>query len=548
MGIYIYMPISRSVTHEEWRDVYQETLRLVEAFPLAERRTVSLRGIPTSCLVRTEEREFRYGWRDEKVATGWSAHGDYESVHTAEEYHLPRDLVTEDKYEEDAPDPMLSSTIPYLEGHKWKEEECDRCYCLWGEKTQGEPYHMYLLSIACLIASRLGRKVYVHGDITKGQCERAVRMANSCLDQPIHTPDQCDRERLLARIDDFPLTQNEKLQSFVNLYLGKQDAEFGQCIRNHFSEQTCDEYWEHRLQKYQITTGGFDKALKEYLLWGFGLDSLCSFVNFQDDEGKTYYEDFVTTIMDTKLHQRDKDCTDVLEIDPDDEAPYGIASLFAKIAFGGARNKKVDRYIPIEEIRSALSHAIGKYCPVDGLIDEYLQRESVQESLALDGEVSDEDFRAAIEHDPSYVLTEAIKSGVKAYRELDETYDIARSEDLPYYEAGDSVNPNVVDAVGKSFAFYRSTLDEDKYLELMAGTPEERCQWLARMNCSVLLRDKDWEKIYDDVMERPESFARYYPMVRVQVNSDGLRCMVRAFVTNDALYSYASELDVDRAS
>ena len=59
MGIYIYMPISRSVTHEEWRDVYQETLRLVEAFPLAERRTVSLRGIPTSCLVRTEEREFR---------------------------------------------------------------------------------------------------------------------------------------------------------------------------------------------------------------------------------------------------------------------------------------------------------------------------------------------------------------------------------------------------------------------------------------------------------------------------------------------------------
>ena len=70
---------------------------------------------------------------------------------------------------------------------------------------------------------------------------------------------------------------------------------------------------------------------------------------------------------------------------------------------------------------------------------------------------------------------------------------------------------------------------------------------MARMNRSVLLRDKDWEKIYDDVMERPESFARYYPMVRVQVNSDGLRCMVRAFVTNDALYSYASELVVDRA-
>lgn len=67
MGIAIYLDVSRSVTREEWEKVYEETLVLVKAFPLAERRKVPCRGIETICLVPTMEREHPYGWRREKT-------------------------------------------------------------------------------------------------------------------------------------------------------------------------------------------------------------------------------------------------------------------------------------------------------------------------------------------------------------------------------------------------------------------------------------------------------------------------------------------------
>ena len=38
MGIFIRLSISKSVTKEEWKKVYEETLQLIKNFPFAERR------------------------------------------------------------------------------------------------------------------------------------------------------------------------------------------------------------------------------------------------------------------------------------------------------------------------------------------------------------------------------------------------------------------------------------------------------------------------------------------------------------------------------
>lgn len=432
-----------------------------------------------------------------------------------------------------------------LGSYDWQGDRDDRCYSLWDAKTQGEPYHMYLLAIACLIESRLGRKAFVYGDITKGQCERAVRMANEHLDAKIHTPDCCDKDRLYARINDLLITETNKLQQFACMYLGRRDAEFGTSIRNFYSEQACDEYWEKRFRRYSVSMWGFDTVLKDYLLWGFDLQKMCSFVRFEDDDGTTHYEDFVGKVMDAKLHHREKDCVDVLEIDPDEEEPYGIAALAAQFA-PGVRNKKVDRYIPIEEIKSALSHAIGHLCQVDNLIEDYVQKESVQKMPDLLAELTDEDLQRAIEQDPSHVLNEAIRSRKRALQEESKKYDISRVEDLEHYEAGDSMPPDWMVAIGKYFAFCQEMSNEEAYSLLMEKTPKERCLWLSRVNQSILLRDKDWEKIYDDVLDNPESFKRYYPMVRVAVDNESVHCLVRALAINDALYSCASELEMDQ--
>lgn len=57
-----------------------------------------------------------------------------------------------------------------------------------------------------------------------------------------------------------------------------------------------------------------------------------------------------------------------------------------------------------------------------------------------------------------------------------------------------------------------------------------------------MIRDTDWEKVYNELVEDPTAFARYYPMVRVEAGSEELRTMLRAFVINDELYLYSKEL------
>ena len=77
----------------------------------------------------------------------------------------------------------------------------------------------------------------------------------------------------------------------------------------------------------------------------------------------------------------------------------------------------------------------------------------------------------------------------------------------------------------------------------MTETPEARCEWLVFQNRSVLLRDKDWDKIFEDIMDNPGSYARYYPMVRVKIMEDGLIHLIRAIAVNDAFYGKAFELE-----
>ncbi len=544
MGIFINMSISISVTKDEWNSVYRESLRLVNAFPFAERQEVPIRGIKTICLVPTKEREQRYGWNKEKVRTGWFADGDYESLRTAEDYFLPRDLVTDDRYDPDAPDAMFSILPAYLD-YDWNDPRFQRCYDIWGAKTQGEPYHMYLLAVACLIESRLGSKACVYGDITRGQCRKAVEMANRHLDIKIDLPARCDPERLLERIKAFPLSETEMLKVYTSMYLGNKDAAFGNAARKLFSEAAFNEYWTKRLGCYQVTMRGFNDVLNDYLLWGFDLDKLAGYVSFIDEDGNAHYDDYVRRIMSAKLYLKEKDCYDFLKIDGEEEQPYGIEALFAQFTYGIAANRKVDRYIPLADIQKALLSSVGDKCDVRQLMEDYLKEDEEYQKLenAGFGTLSEADLIKAASHDPSAVFTQAVKTKQETLVKRHDQYEISELEDLIFYKSGDSIYPDMEEQIGRYFAFYRSIVNEDRYAELMTETPEARCEWLVFQNRSVLLRDKDWDKIFEDIMDNPGSYARYYPMVRVKIMEDGLIHLIRAIAVNDAFYGKAFELE-----
>ena len=541
MGIFIYMTISKSVTQCEWEKVYEETLQLVKVFPLAERRKVKCKGIDTICLVPTVERKETYGWNDEKTRLGWFADGDYESLHTAERYSLHKEFFQDSEVESNAGDALLGALPAYMD-YAWDDPICSHIYDMWGGKTQAEPYHMYLLAIACIIEARLGEKAFVYGDITRGQCKKAVEMANKYLEIPIDVPDRCDMERFCKRVSKLKMSEKEQLAIFERLYLGTKDIEYGEFIQEKYSQDALNEYWENIFGKCCIGTLMFDDVLKEYLTKGFDLKNLCRVVNYNNEDHVPQYEKFIKRIMDAKLHLENKNCEDILKIDQEESEPYNIYTLMARFTYAGMRNKKIDRYIPIEKLKEVLISELGDKCEVEHIIDEYLQKESMEQDIKISEIESMDELEMLYNQDASEVFNWMMKTKKEIFKRKLEEYDIVTQEDLMYYEKGDSLNPNLVKALRKSFVFYTSITEENTYKELMGKSAEERCRWLIKQNESILIRDRDWNKIFTDIQENEFSFARYYPMMRINLENSNLIYMTIAIVLNDDLYAYCKEI------
>ena len=120
MGIFIDLDISKSITKKEWEDVYNETLMLIEKLPLAERRKVDIHGVDTICLVKTAEHGFPPNWGHYEEKIGWAADGDIDTLKTAEEYFLPRDIIGDNEVDENAGDAMIGACLSYL-NYDWNE-------------------------------------------------------------------------------------------------------------------------------------------------------------------------------------------------------------------------------------------------------------------------------------------------------------------------------------------------------------------------------------------------------------------------------------------
>ena len=137
-----------------------------------------------------------------------------------------------------------------------------------------------------MVESRLKDKAFVNGDITKGQLRKAVEIANSILKTPIDIPARCDTSRLCERISKLNITENEKFSLFNYLYLGNKNIEFGNFIRNHFSKQVWRNYIKETLNQYHIKAIGFAGKLENFLELGFDLRTICSLINFEENQKK----------------------------------------------------------------------------------------------------------------------------------------------------------------------------------------------------------------------------------------------------------------------
>lgn len=516
MGIFINLNISDTITEDEWKRAYQKSVVMMKKMPFIETIEKNCYGTRLICATKTVEKDW-YG------KSGWHTIGDSISMKTAEDYFLPQNLHFAEKPDAGM-DPYMS-ILPAYSNLSFDDARCNRVISLWGNKTQAEPYHFYLLAIACMLEHELPGKVAIYGDITKGQCKRAIQIAAETLGENIEIPDRCDLQRLYDRLKGMPLRKEETVKAFTVLYLGNQDEEFGAFVQKHFSAEEWNHFWRRVFGYSTVGTYGFSNWLKKYLLWGFQVIDLKEFVQFSDEEGRSLAEEFVKAVLATEVFLEEKDCEDVLEIDHDEEGSYSIYTLLAQFTFAGAKNHRVNRYIPLEELSEALEECVGDRCNISQIVTNYMKEHEQQ-----DADMNPTDQLIHFMH----VASDKILSSR-------EEYDVADAEDLMLFENGKTIAPSLNKLLQNSFVFYRQTLEEERYHDLLKKGPAKAIRYLIEQNRHLLFTEESWQKIFDDIEGDITKLERYYPMVRVKPTTEKHIQIIRAIVLNDTLYQYCMD-------
>lgn len=221
MGIYIHLDVNpNGISGKKWERVYEESLRLLRAFPVplmrftTERARGRTRFVWTSSIVEEEGQSGEY----------WEIGGDLSTNLRAEEFRLYRglDCHAVSRKELPAKDILLAQDeMNSLNGVSF-----------FHNKTQGCPYHLAVLAVAILVESRFPRRAHATGDIDREQAEEVIRWADSVLDEPLTMPVCLDGERLYKRLAALHAEPAKVFEQFDYMFRGEEPERFEVLARN----------------------------------------------------------------------------------------------------------------------------------------------------------------------------------------------------------------------------------------------------------------------------------------------------------------------------
>lgn len=507
MGIFINLKLSETIAQEEWASVYKRSLVIAKKFGFYDCGSREMHGERIACIFPTQER--RIG--DE---TGWCVVGSLPTYKRAEDQFMPKTLGSAARKSE--PYDILRIKIPY------EENERSPYIHLWGNKTQGEPYHMGLLAIGCVAEQMLGIQALVDGDITYRQCLTAAEMASQILGEKIQPPVCCRMQDLQDRLQKFDtLSELEKLELFMDIYLGDDDDELGTFLYSSYASDTLTSYWQEQFKDKEIGGYGFIKQMKRYLLLSPDLAGFCKFADFDKTDAEQC-KAFIRAIMKSSLHLKEKDCYDPLDL-KHYPVPYGIGNLMASFFLRSAVNPAIDRYIPLDEIRSVLTEQLGAAINVNSVIDSYLaeQERSTEES-------------------GHKMLMNKAEEYEKEKNEQYSKYDICAYDELTAFTTDSKLHPKLIDGIRNSFQLYHGIGEKPKCTELMRQSADELFHYLAAHMDSICLTEQHWKQVYNELHRDKTAFKRYYPMLHVKITEE-IAYLIRAFIEDDALWNYCCE-------
>ncbi len=145
--------LPEEISQQDWKSVYKETVILMQAYDFAELKEKNLFDTQIPVYVKSKEHE--------EPSRYWETCGDLGSKKFAETFILYSDIKM---YRDAAPSTNNETDILM---------NSESSVVVFDSKTQGYPYHLYILAIAMLIESRFPKFASVSGDIDYLQCIKA---------------------------------------------------------------------------------------------------------------------------------------------------------------------------------------------------------------------------------------------------------------------------------------------------------------------------------------------------------------------------------------
>ncbi len=230
MGIFIRLDImAHGIDPSAWADAYDETLRLLRAYPsgLMGWGHRKIDGVRVLTFTREIERN-----RSKPAKRCWCILGDFQTLQMAEDHVMFRSL---DNYRfgpsEEIPDDILAVAYEPQDPDRYEETYrfVDSPVSVLKNKTQDLAYHIPLLAAALVIETRFPRHALVGGNITPRDARKAKAWAEEVLGIPLASPVRMDRARLEARLAAF-LGEEERGDAFEQLYIAGTTNELFEAV------------------------------------------------------------------------------------------------------------------------------------------------------------------------------------------------------------------------------------------------------------------------------------------------------------------------------
>ena len=274
MGVFLYLDlIPGRIDKQAWADVYEESLKLIGAYPFASLTYNEIDGCQR--FIYSSSVEYK---KDDPQGRHWQVVGDLVSKKTAEPFELYYDLdyylVRCNRKTEDI---LLDLA---------REQPAGSVFC---NETEYLDYHFPLLAIAMLIETRFPYYAVVGGDLSLGDAQRAKRWAEPILGYPLAIPVLLDPDKAVERLQA-GFSKNEALEKARDLCIDLTEPGFVATVLKYAEPAYAEKWFLGKLSFYSLTS-----MLREWLRIKPDLDKLLCLLTELDLKPTNLFEELFGT-------------------------------------------------------------------------------------------------------------------------------------------------------------------------------------------------------------------------------------------------------------